>query len=308
MKPKFMRVPLQPLEIVMLSKDKALEFQPGEKWKYNNTGYVLLGYIIEKASGEKYADYLRKHIFDPLDMKDSGYDQPVPLLKHRASGYVWLANSYKNADYLDMSLPHAAGSLYSTVHDLYRWDRSLYTEKLLKKASMEKMFTPVTNDYAYGWAVSKKNGRTVIAHGGGINGFSTMIDRYPDQDAVVIVLSNVANGNADGLANQLSNALLGDNVELPWERKEVSVAPAILDRYTGTYDLGALQLKVTNENGKLMVQATGQSKVPAFAESDTKFFLKAVDASFEFVPGKDGKVDEMILYQGGTLHGKRIAP
>ena len=223
---------------------------------------MLLGYIIEKASGEKYADYLKKHIFDPLDMKDSGYDQSIPLLKHRASGYLWLGNRYQNADYLDMSLPHAAGSLYSTVRDLYRWDRSLYTEKLLKKASMEKMFTPVKNDYAYGWGVSKKNGRTVIAHAGGINGFSTMIDRYPDQDAVVIVLSNVANGNAGGLADQLSNALLGEKVELPWERKEVSVAPAVLDRYAGTYDLGPLKLKVTNENGKLMVQATDQPKFP----------------------------------------------
>ena len=148
--PKFRRVPLSPIEIAFLTKDKPLEFAPGEKMSYNNTGYVLLGHIVEKASGEKYADYLKKHIFGPLDMNESGYDDTQTILPNRAAGYTRVPEGYRNADFLDMSLPHAAGSLYSTLGDLYRWDRSLYTEKMLTKKSLETMFTPVKNDYGYG--------------------------------------------------------------------------------------------------------------------------------------------------------------
>jgi CubicO group peptidase (beta-lactamase class C family) len=299
-KPKFMRIPLSPLEIVMLSKDKPLEFQPGEKWKYDNTGYVLLGYIIEKVSGEKYGEYLKKHVFDPLDMKDSGYDWSRTVLKHRASGYQWGGASYLNAEYLDMSLPHAAGSLYSTVRDLYRWDRSLYTEKALSKKSLDRMFTPVKNDYAYGWFVTHGKDRTRITHGGGINGFSTIITRYPEQQAVVIVLSNVENGDPNGVATRLANILFDEPVQLPWDRKEVSVDPKVLDRYPGTYDLGAIKIDVTAEDGKLFIHPTGQPKMQLFAQSENSFFLKVVDATFDFVLGPDGKAKEMITHQGGA--------
>src|SRR5260370_15032571 len=196
-KPKFMRIPLTPPEILLLTKDKPLEFQPGEKWKYDNSGYIFLGVIVEKVSGEKYADYLKKHIFAPLDMHDSGYDVTATILPNRASGYSQAGpTSFTNATYLDMSLPHAAGSLYSTAHDLYRWDRALYTDKVLSKSSREKMFTPVMKDYAYGWGVSTLYNRKHIGHGGGINGFSTMISRFPDDNAVAILLSHNEVGNA----------------------------------------------------------------------------------------------------------------
>jgi CubicO group peptidase (beta-lactamase class C family) len=305
--PKFMRIPLSPLEIVMLSKDKPLEFQPGEKWKYDNTGYVLLGYIIEKVSGEKYDAYLKSHVFDPLDMKDSGYDWSRTVLHHRASGYRWSGKSYTNADYLDMSLPHAAGSLYSTVRDLYRWDRALNTEKVLSKKSLDRMFTPVKNDYAYGWFVTHTKDRTRVTHGGGINGFATMITRYPDQDTVIIVLSNVENGDPDGVAGRFANVLFGEPVAFPWDRKEVSVDPKLLDRYTGTYDLGAIKIDVTAEDGKLFIHPTGQPKMQLFAQSDTSFFLKVVDATFDFVLGPDGKATQMITHQGGAnITGERV--
>ena len=124
-----MRVPLTPSEILLLSKDKPLEFDPGTKWKYDNTGYIFLGVIIEKVSGEKYADYVKKHIFEPLGMDDTGYDDTRTILKNRASGYEPSGNGFVNAGYLDMSLPYAAGSLYSTVRDLYKWDRALYWTK-----------------------------------------------------------------------------------------------------------------------------------------------------------------------------------
>ncbi len=306
MKPRFMRIPLTPTEIMLLSKDKPLEFQPGEKWKYDNSGYIFLGIIIEKVSGEKYADYLKKHIFAPLDMADSGYDVSTVVLKNRAEGYRSAGDGFHNADYLDMSLPYAAGSLYSTVRDLYRWDRALYTDKVLSKASRDKMWTPVKNNYGYGWGISELHNHKQIAHGGGINGFSTFIGRYPDDDAVVIVLSNNERSNAGAIANNLAGVLFGEQVDLPWERKQVSLDPKILDRYAGTYKPEGGALTVTNENGHLMIQPDGQQKLEALPSSETEFFIKQ-DAKLVFVVGADGKVDEMRLLQGGgAVVAKRV--
>lgn len=213
--PKFMRIPLTPTEILMLSKDKPLDFPPGQQWKYDNSGYIFLGIIIEKVSGEKYADYLSWHIFGPLDMRESGYDDTAAILKNRAAGYRPGSSGFQNAQYLDMSLPYAAGSLYSSVNDLYRWDRALYTDKLLSKASREEMWTPVRNNYGYGWNIRQAHNHKQIGHGGGINGFSTFIARYPDDDAVVIVLSNNQAARSGDIANGLSGILFGDKVDLP---------------------------------------------------------------------------------------------
>jgi CubicO group peptidase (beta-lactamase class C family) len=307
--PKMRRVPLTPLEIVLLSKENKLDFQPGEGFKYNNTGYVLLGHLIEKVSGEKYDAFLKAQIFDPLSMKNSGYDWTRPLLKRRASGYGYNRGNktYQNADFLDMSLPHAAGSLYSTVGDLLIWHRALSTGKLLKKESFDRMFTPGKNDYGYGWIIQTRDGQKRIGHGGGINGFSTMIQRYPDQDAVVIALGNVENGDTGPLAERLGTALFGGKVEYPWDRKEVTLDSAILERYVGTYQLPPFKIKVTSEDGKLMLHPDGQRKHAAMATAETKFFVREVEADIEFAVGEDGKASELILRQGGgELRGKRV--
>jgi len=300
-KPRFMRIPLTPVEIVMLSKDKTLEFEPGSKFTYDNSGYVFLGAIIEKASGEKYADYLTKHVFAPLDMQDSGYDDTRVILKNRAAGYGRSKDGWVNADYLDMSLPYAAGSLYSTVRDLYRWDRALYGDKILSKASRDAMFTPVKNDYGFGLALAPMHKHKQIGHGGGINGFSSFIARFPDDDAVVIVLSNNQGGNAGGIASALAGILFGEQITLPGERKEISVDSKTLDRYTGSYQLGNMTVTVTNENGHLMMEPKGQSKAELFPSAENEFFLKIVDATVTFNSG------ELVLKQGGaTLTGKRL--
>jgi D-alanyl-D-alanine carboxypeptidase len=305
--PKMMRIPLKPVEILMLTKDKPLEFQPGEKWKYDNSGYIFLGVIIEKVSGEKYADYMKKHIFGVLDMQDSGYDDSSVILKNRAQGYRSITDGFRNADYLDMSLPYAAGSLYSTVHDLYRWDRALYTDKVLKQASREKMWTPVKNNYAYGWGVGEAHKHKQISHGGGINGFATFIARYPDDDAAVIVLSNNERANPGAIAGGLSGILFGEKVDLPWERKEVSIDSKILDRYVGSYQAGPMTIAITSENGHLVIEPKGQRKLEAFATSETEFFVKQVDATLTFTLGPDNKATELRVVQGGSpMIAKRV--
>lgn len=305
--PRLRRLPLTPVAIAMLSKDKPLEFKPGEKMNYNNTGYVLLGHIIEKVSGQNYAEYLKTNIFDPLGMNATGYDETEQILEKRVAGYNWSSKGYRNATFLDMSLPHAAGSLYSTVGDLYKWDRALYGEKILSAAMKQKMFAPGLNDYAYGWSVTNKNNRQTISHGGGIFGFSTMIQRFPEQDAVVIVLSNVANVSAGNVANSLAGALFGEKVELPWDRKTISLSKDVLDRYKGRYKLRPFVLTVTEEDGRLMVQPANQPKLQAHAENERKFFLKEVDVTLEFTGDASRPASGVILRQGGqTIEGSRV--
>jgi D-alanyl-D-alanine carboxypeptidase len=303
-KPQNVRVPLTPVEILMLSKDKPLEFEPGAKWNYDNSGYIFLGAIIEKVSGEKYADYLRKHIFEPLDMQDSGYDDTRTVLKNRASGYQPSPKGMMNADYLDMSLPYAAGSLYSTVRDLYRWDRALYTDKVLSKASREKLFTSYKNDYGYGWMLKPMVNHKQVGHGGGIHGFVTYIARFPDDDAFVVVLSNSVASNPTGIAAQLAGTLFGDKVEIPGDRKPVAIDAKLLDRYTGVFQDGPMTITVTNEGGRLMVEPRGQEKLEASPSSDTVFFFKMSDGVLTFIPGEEGTAKEIELQQGG---GKRVA-
>lgn len=178
-----------------------LEFEPGSKWVYDNSGYFLLGAIIERVTGKTYEQAVKERIFDPLGMKDSGYDHFNTVLPKRATGYVLTPNGYENSPYLDMSIPYAAGALYSTVEDLYKWDRALYTDKLLSAELKATMFTPVMQNYAFGWAVRKMkldDGKTEVAtitHNGGINGFSTVEIRMPDTQGLVVILDNTSRGD-----------------------------------------------------------------------------------------------------------------
>ncbi|MDQ3749427.1 MAG: serine hydrolase [Acidobacteriota bacterium] len=225
--PGFNKMSVQPVnraELVDLFRDKPLEFTPGEKFAYSNSGYYLLGLIIEKASGKPYAEFLRDNIFVPLGMKNSGYDDSHTLLPNRANGYKWEGKSFVNAPYIDMATPYSAGALYSTTEDLLLWDKALYTEKLVSRKSLDEMFAPfreVVRDgwggyaYAYGWIIGKQSGRQVSRHDGGIKGFSTDIIRFPSERVTVIVLSNNQTVIPYKLANDLSAIAFGAPYKLP---------------------------------------------------------------------------------------------
>ncbi len=292
-----------PEKLVARFRDKPLEFEPGTKWNYSNSGYVLLGYLLEKISGESYRQFVQENIFTPLGMKDSGYDSNSTIIEHRAAGYTPGPDGVKNAGYIDMTIPLSAGALYSTTEDLLRWEQGLMGGKLLNTESLQKMTTPFKNDYALGLGVRTVGGRKVIEHGGGIEGFNTMLLYEPADKLTVVVLSNLNGSAPNEIATKLAAIAHGESVVLPSERKEVAVSPVILSGYVGAYDLSALQpgfeIVMTLEDGKLMTQATGQPKFPLFAESENKFFLKVVDAEVEFVKNEKGEVTGMILHQGG---------
>ncbi len=197
-----------------------LAFEPGSKFSYNNSGYFILGAIIEKVSGRTYEQVLKEKILDPLGMTNTGYDRHATILNKRATGYQKTPSGYVNAAYLDMSLPYAAGAMYSTVEDLYLWDQALYTGGVISAQSKELMFKPNLSDYAYGWVVQKAsfgNGNDSvpkIAHGGGINGFSTVIVRFPTQKHLIVLLDNTSQG-LNMLERELTNILFDQPFSLP---------------------------------------------------------------------------------------------
>lgn len=300
--------PQTPEQLVGWFKDKPLDFQPGERWNYSNSGYVLLGYLLEKISGEGYAQFVQENIFKPLGMEDSGYDSNSAVIKDRASGYVPGPRGFVNAGYIDMTIPFSAGALYSTTGDLLRWEQGLFGGKLLSLASFKEMTTPFKNNYAFGLEVRTMNGHEVIEHNGGIEGFNTSMAYYPEDKLTVIVLANVNGGAPDEIAHDLAVLAHGGNVVLPSERKEVHVDPKILDGYVGTYQLApTFSLTVTREGDHLFLQPTGQSKSVLFAQSDKEYFLKTVDAQITFVTDRQGRATELILHQAGAdNHAKRI--
>jgi CubicO group peptidase (beta-lactamase class C family) len=223
------RNPYSVADFVKKYASNDLEFEPGSKFSYNNSGYFLLGAIIEKVTGKPYEQVLKERIFDPLGMKNTGYDHYATILDKRAAGYVKTPNGYMNAPYLDMSLPYAAGSLYSTVEDLYLWDQALYSDRLLTAQSKELMYKPNLSNYAYGWIIAnaKAGSETVptIGHGGGINGFNTLIMRYPAQKNLIVLLDNTSQGAS---LDKLSKSLMGILYGQPYDLPKMSVAETLL--------------------------------------------------------------------------------
>jgi CubicO group peptidase (beta-lactamase class C family) len=206
-----------------------LEFEPGSKYSYNNSGYFLLGAIIEHVTGKPYEQVLKENIFDPLGMRNTGYDHHDTIIPKRATGYSKTPNGYTNAAYLDMSIPYAAGSMYSTVEDLYLWDQALYTDKLLSAESKALMYRPVLENYAYGWVVQnasfKLNGKDVqiIRHGGGINGFTSTIVRFPQEKNLIVMLDNTGTGYLDPLSDSIAKILYNQ----PYEQPKISIVPVL---------------------------------------------------------------------------------
>lgn len=301
---KTMMMPRTTDEMVGLFRDLPLEFAPGSTFRYNNSGYFLLGVLIEKLTGRTYEQALRDQILEPLGLKDTGYDNTGEVLARRASGYARTATGLANAPYLDMRHPYSAGSLYSTVEDLLKWEQTLDTDRLLPAAARTAMFTPFKDNYAYGWIVRPASaetlGRVRIAHGGGINGFASMIVRVPEDKLTVVVLSNVQQGESSRIAADLLAIVLGQPYQIPTERTVATIDTKVYADYVGEYQLSpTFSLTVTRDGGRLLTQATSQGVNEVLPESETRFFLRGVDAQLTFVRGDDGRVSHVILHQGG---------
>lgn len=203
----------KPLELVKLWWEMELEFEPGSKMRYNNSGYHLLGVIIEKVTGKTYAQALEERIFRPLGMTSSGYDLHTPILARRAGAYQMTLDGVEHAPYLDMTIPYAAGSLYSTVEDLHTWNQALYSDQVLPAKTRDKMVTPFLDNYAYGLVVRKgksgDRGYTIIGHGGGIHGFNTVMERIVEDRHLIVMLNNTGGARLGEMSQGIQNILYG---------------------------------------------------------------------------------------------------
>ncbi len=286
-------------ELIDVFKDKPMEFAPGEKWNYNNSAYVLLGAIIEKISGQSYAEFLEKNIFAPLGMKSTFYDDTARVIARRAAGYSKGKDGYVNCDYLSMTWPHAAGALVSTVDDLALWDAALYTEKLVKSVSLKRAWTPYTlksgkpTKYGYGWGMLSLAGRRAIEHGGGINGFTCDAVRLPDDRVYVAILTNRDSGTGD-LGHRIASLAVGASYREPVAIKLPSEA---LDKYVGVYESREKEeFVILRQGDKLILQHPLFGGIEIKPKSETEFFFELLPAaSVTFSKDAGGKITGFVM-------------
>ncbi|MHC6179200.1 serine hydrolase [Clostridium sp. JNZ X4-2] len=295
-------------KVIDLFKNKPLEFTPGTNFSYSNSGYILLGYIVAKTSGMSYEDYLEKNIFQPLDMKNTGLGYKNTGKMYSSTGYSGYLDVYPVSDEATLNGSYGAGCLYSSTEDLYKWDRALYTEKLVKKSTLDNMFSnhiamaPSGPYYGYGWMLTSGKYGKEIYHGGNTIGFTSNIARYPDKDLTIIILSNVGYYNINSLNDTLADIALGGSYELPKAKKVVNVDSKTLDKYVGNYKLqGNLGDVSITTDGKALYfeQNSSGEKYQLFPQSQNEFFLRVTDARIKFTADNKNEVTGFQLYQLG---------
>ena len=264
-KPDFLdtvRNPIKSVEDHIRSfQNDPFDFAPGARWSYSNSGYFLLGHIVEKVSGEPYAEFLRKQFFEPLGMKDTGVYRNGTILAHDATGYAQDGTTFMRATDWEMSRAGGAGALYSTVEDLARWNEALFAGRVLTKASTDAAWTAVTTvatpqatdeGYGFGWAVGRFRGLREIQHGGGLQGFVSQLSRYPDSKLTIVVLANAAPPvpglDPGALARDIAEVYLGDAMQARPTTKSARLSPEELEAFVGRYDYGQAILVVTRED------------------------------------------------------------
>ncbi len=306
---KEVTIPATREKIMALFKDKPLDFSPGTGWNYSNSGYSLLGYIIEIAAKKPYEEVVRNYIFTPLQMMHSGFDFTHLKSNEKATGYFKIDNiNAAPAPIVDSTVSFSAGAIYSTTDDLYRWHKALETNAILTKASQEKAYTPVRNNYGYGWTIDSLQGMRRVAHGGGIHGFITNIARVPEDDACIVLLSNGSDKTLEKITQTIFNVLYDKPYELPKEKIVITISESTLKQYIGEYEIRTdLHVIMSIKNGELVAAPTGQQESVIYAEKEDAFFVKEQDIQIDFTRNENKEVTGFVLHQGGaTIPCKKI--
>ena len=293
------RFPHTTADLIAMFKNLPLDFNPGEKDDESASNFNLLAYIIEKQSGMSYGEFLRKNIFEPLGMNDTGHDGDAEaILLNRADGYnPTRINQLRKVPYMDWSIKTGNGSIYSTVEDLYKWDRALYTDKILDKSAIETMFTK-----EYGWYKDKRANHDTIRMSGRSPGFQTEFQRYLPEDACVIVLGNNYTPTSTVIGSDLAAMLLGEKYEPMNVHKPVAVAPKILQSYSGRYQFGqdfyvpGGIYRIEVKAGDLVISEEGFEAI-LLPQSDTEFFLMRFWCTISFGKSSEG---EVLFWQYGS--------
>ncbi|MGI4719831.1 MAG: serine hydrolase domain-containing protein [Janthinobacterium lividum] len=297
--------PTTPAKSIASFRDKPLEFVPGERFGYSSSGYILLGQLIENIGGQSYERFVQDAIFTPLGMKDSGYDRNAAVMPRRASGYTVTKAGLEHADYVDMSLPYAAGALYSTTEDLLRWQRALHGGTFLSPPSLKTMTTAYKGDHGLGLDVVNRAGVQEISHGGHIQGFRSFVGRYPASRVDVIVLANLdGRANIATMPDKLATVAAGGAVVLHSELREVPVAVSTLKKYEGAYRLMGAKYALEVRDGKLWAGGAGRWPWQQLkAASDSLFYYENLrEVTVEVIRDDAGNAASIVMHNMGQLH------
>jgi CubicO group peptidase (beta-lactamase class C family) len=297
------KFPHTPSDLIPLFKNKPLDFEPGTRpYTESNSNYNLLAFIIEKLSGQTYGEFVKQNILDPLGLQNTRHDGDASaLIPNKAAGYVPAGlTGVENAPYLDWSTKTGNGSIYSTVEDLFRWDRALYTERILKKSSLDQMFKE-----QYGWFSGKRLNRNVVRMNGRSPGFNSDFQRYLDDDVCIIVLANTYVPTATIIGADLAKIVFGESYEIPRVGKPVQLPRQTLERYAGRYQFGPDFFvprgvyAIQENNGELLMVAPG-ANATLVPQSETEFFDRPFWSMLIFGKDNQGKVTHLLWRYGGT--------
>ncbi|MGG7179266.1 serine hydrolase domain-containing protein [Clostridium paraputrificum] len=296
-----------PEEIINLFKNQPLSFEPGKQYQYCNSNYALLGYIIEIVSGGKYEDFLADNIFDPLDMKDTGFYLDLKNVKNKSRPYQRseniLDNSLQSPIYANPTSTYAAGGMYSTIDDLYLWNRALSDGRLLTQESLDQMYKRYLPEigYGYGFVLDNVHGQKCISHSGSLPGVDSYILRFIDEDTCIIILSNLKASKLAKMETNLYSILHEGKYETPEQFKEVNIDSNLLDNYTGKYEFApGYDIEVIKKDNGLSFVTKSYGISPSefstiFPCSEKKFFHKYQDLNIEFMDIQNGKSQKAIV-------------
>lgn len=290
--------PHTPAQIVALVKDRPLDFKPGEKWKYSNTGYILLGMVVEMVSGKKYADFLREAVLTPAGMTDTAVETTGAVLKDRATGY---SGPERQGQFVHMTVPYASGAVYSTAGDLVKWDRALAGDTVLGPAARKTLFAEVRDGYAAGIGVGTRFGRPYHSHGGGIPGFVAEFTRYPADGLAVVVLANTDDGRPGVVAGALAAIAFGKPYVVPRKLDPAPLPRETLDRLAGRYRDGDRTLAVARVNDRLTLKSGKAAEVTYTPLAADRFAAAGPDWEAEAVfTSADGRPTAVTVRETGT--------
>ena len=292
-----------PKQLIDTFKNYPLEFAPGTKFLYSNSGYYLLGYIIEKVSGKRYQTFVEENLLKPLRLTHTYFDSAGIVIPKRVNGYRKDDSGFKNEDFWSPTIEYSAGGLISNAEDLLKWHNGLYSYQILRKENLEKAFIPYhlkdgsETDYGYGWYLKSSNGIKSIEHQGGIPGFKSNEIFYPEEDVFIAVLCNSGAAAIDEISIKVSNIVLGKTLQT-----DVKVDTKFLDNYVGIYRLSIdnnRTIEIVKEKDHLIAKVSGTEIIPLIFQSDTKFqFKNLLDANCEFVT-ENGRVTKFNVTQNG---------
>jgi CubicO group peptidase (beta-lactamase class C family) len=287
-----------PQEVIHFFKHLPMRFTPGTKWEYCNSGYFLLGYIIEQITGKPYAHYLDTNFFKPLGMTFSNYANDKKIIQNRVASYSLSNQGFQNAVARNITNVYAAGAIQSTVEDFFKWHQALYSNKLVKKETLDKAFTPyqlkdgTKTDYGYGWRLGYVYESPSIWHGGLISGFGTMELYLPGEDVFVVVFSNCDCYYPKDLASRLAALAMGKS----YQYREITTDGSILKKFTGLYENQKGQRRIITHVANELYSQLGRgpkSMLKAY-QTDHFFFENDPRTTIEFLRNKKGAITSLI--------------